>query len=104
VSPVDHDGPVAVRALTLEQNHPNPFNPATVIRFALPQAGPVELAVYDLAGRRVRRLIRGEREAGPHAVRWDGRDEHGQRAPSGMYVYRLEAAGESLTRKMLLVK
>ena len=64
----------------------------------------VALTVFDVTGRRVRSLVAGDLDAGSHAVRWDGRDELGQRAASGMYFYKLEAGGSTLTRKMLLVK
>jgi len=94
----------AAGAARLAQNHPNPFNPSTEIRFSLPRAGTAELAVYDLFGRRVRTLVQGELAAGPHAVRWDGRDEAGERLPSGMYLYRLLADGTTFTRKAVLVK
>ncbi|HOX24864.1 MAG TPA: C25 family cysteine peptidase [Candidatus Krumholzibacteria bacterium] len=91
-------------AVTLAQNRPNPFNPLTRIDFALPAAGPVELAIYDLTGRRVAVLVEGEQPAGDHSVVWPGRDERGRALPSGTYVYRLLANGEVLSRKLTLVK
>ena len=68
----------------LEQNRPNPFNSSTVIRFVLPASDRVELAVYNLAGQRVATLVKGAREAGVYAVRWDGRDTSGQALASGV--------------------
>ena len=91
-------------ALSLGQNQPNPFNPATVINFTLPVDGPVALSVYDVTGRLVRTLVRDELAGGVHAVRWDGRGDSGAQISSGMYFYKLEAGGETLTRKMLLIK
>ena len=61
----------------LAQNYPNPFNSETVIRFDLPQAAPVELAVFNVAGQRVATLVEGGRQAGQYVVRWDGRDGDG---------------------------
>jgi subtilisin family serine protease len=88
----------------LAQNHPNPFNPSTRIAFGLPSGGPVTVTVYDLAGRRVRELLRADLPAGDHSVRWDGRRDDGRPAAAGMYLYRLTAGGETLTRKAMLVK
>ena len=88
----------------LTQNFPNPFNPATVIRFSLPEPGEVELAVFNILGRRVATLAEGVHEAGEHTVRWDGRDDEGNGVSSGVYLYRLKAGERSQTRKMLLVR
>jgi hypothetical protein len=88
----------------LEQNYPNPFNPATSIRFSIPEAGVVRLKVYDVAGRVVRTLVDGATGAGRALVTWDGMDETGRRVASGVYFYRLEAPGATLTRKMMLLK
>lgn len=88
----------------LNQNHPNPFNPQTIIEFALVRTGPVDLAVYDLNGRRVARLVRGEQAAGRHRVLWDGRGLDGRTLASGTYVYRLVADGEVMSRKLTLLK
>lgn len=94
--------PTLVTALA--PNHPNPFNPATRIEFTLATDGPVRLTVHDLAGRRVRSLLAATAPAGRHAAAWDGRDEAGQPAPAGVYIYRLQADGTVVSRKMTLVK
>ncbi len=91
-------------ALTLRGNHPNPFNPKTDIRFALPAAASVELAVYDVKGRRVASLLSGRLEAGDHVVTWLGTDDAGIPQSSGVYFARLRAEGTALTHKMLLLK
>jgi len=89
---------------TLEQNFPNPFNPSTSIRFALPEAGIVQLEVFDLLGRRVELLVGGMLEAGSHSVTWRSN------SPSGVYFYRLEvknAQGNkafSMVRRMALLR
>jgi hypothetical protein len=70
---------------------PNPFRGGTSIRFTVPRAGAVELAVYDVAGRRVRTLLRGAQPAGDGAVTWDGRDDAGREMPPGVYLYRYAA-------------
>lgn len=89
----------------LLRNHPNPFNPRTVITFTLTRPQTVALTVQDLAGRSVRTLLRGARDAGRHAVAWDGRDDRGRQAPSGVYLVRLVPNdGEQRTLKVMLAK
>ncbi|MFO7654843.1 MAG: T9SS type A sorting domain-containing protein [Candidatus Krumholzibacteriia bacterium] len=95
--------PAAVRSV-LEQNVPNPFNPATTIAFELPSAGTVRLAVYDLAGRQLAVLVDEPLSAGRHEVRWDGVDGQGRRSASGVYLYRLETSGRTEVRRMVMLK
>jgi subtilisin-like proprotein convertase family protein len=90
--------------LALGKNYPNPFNPQTTIGFALPRAGEVRLAVFDVRGRLVSQLVSGELAAGRHEVTWRGTDDQGRRMASGTYVYRLQADGVTISEKMLLVK
>ena len=98
VSTSAKDGEVPTE-VTLGQNHPNPFNPETTIRYALPQGAEVRLAVYDLLGQEVGVLVDGFQPAGQHRVRFDGGD-----LPSGSYVYRLQVGEEVVARTMTLVK
>jgi len=87
--------------------HPNPFNPQTTVAFDLARGGRVQLGVYDLRGRLVRLLVDGELMAGRHTVRWDGRDQGGRGAASGVYLCRLEApaiGGAARMLKLTLVK
>jgi len=93
--------PVRIR---LGPNRPNPFNPVTTIRFLLPRRADAELSVYDAAGRRVRALVRGGRDAGEHLAVWDGRDDAGRPVGPGVYFCRLRAGGEERRRKMVLLK
>jgi hypothetical protein len=88
----------------LEPSYPNPFNPETRIAFLLPHPALVSLRVYAVSGRVVRTLADGLREAGPHQLLWDGRDDRGRPAPSGTYFLRLAADGSIQTRKLQLVK
>ena len=86
-------------------NFPNPFNPATTIRCALPAAAPVTLRVLDPAGRCVRTLLSAAPQpAGPFTAIWDGRDDSGYRLASGVYLYRLEAGDFRVSGKMTLLK
>ena len=91
--------------LTLYQNKPNPFNPTTTISFYLPQECIVGLKIYDISGRLVTRLIADERRsAGTHAIEWNGRDARGASVASGIYLYRLTAGKETVSKKMVLLR
>jgi hypothetical protein len=83
---------------------PNPFNPVTTLRYTLPSAGLARLAVYDLAGRRVRTLVDGSLPSGQGESTWDGRDDGGRGLASGTYFARLEAAETSRTVRLSLVR
>jgi hypothetical protein len=97
------------KAFALAPNHPNPFNPSTTIRFDIPATGAgngeisVRLSIYDIRGRRVRTLLEADRPPGRHRAHWDGRDDAGAPAASGVYIYRLEAGPFRAVRKMTLV-
>ena len=83
----------------LLQNYPNPFNPTTVIRYQLEVNSAVELKVFDLTGREVATLVNGRMSAGEHTASFDASG-----LSSGVYMYRLNAGGQVLTRRMLLIK
>ncbi len=89
---------------TLGQNYPNPFNPQTTISFDLVASSEVSLTVFDILGRQVTTLLDGEMPAGHHEVVFDGRDSDSSALASGVYFYRLSAAGGTSTRKMILMK
>lgn len=88
----------------LRQNRPNPFNPTTAIEYELSSAADVSLTIFDIGGRRVRRLDTGPKSAGPHTIRWDGRNDAGEPVSSGVYVYKLVAGEFVATRKMVLIR
>lgn len=88
----------------LHANAPNPFNPTTLIRYDLPRATAVDLSVYNTSGQRVRTLVSGRRPAGSHVAIWNGRNDRGEDAASGVYLYRIQTPEYGETRKMLLVK
>ncbi|MGB9664211.1 MAG: YCF48-related protein, partial [Ignavibacteria bacterium] len=83
----------------LYQNYPNPFNPVTVIKFSIPEASNVKLALYDVLGRKVKELINAKLDAGIHSINFDGSE-----LASGVYVYRLEAGKNVSFKKMMLMK
>lgn len=94
-------------AAFLAQNVPNPFNPTTRIEYGVPANGgavAVRLVIYDTAGRQVRALVTGTQTPGVHRALWDGRDDAGRRVGSGIFYSRLQVGGQSLTRKLVLLK
>jgi hypothetical protein len=88
----------------LHPGYPNPFNPRTTIKFDLHKPGPVELAVFDVAGRLVKRLVHETRPAGNHEAVWNGRDSGGRSAAAGVYFFRLKTTDTIQTQRMTLIK
>jgi hypothetical protein len=86
-------------SFTLEQNHPNPFNPSTAISFSLEETGMANLSVFDLQGREVAQLVSGLTEAGSHTVSFDASN-----LASGIYFYSLNTDAGMLSKRMVLVK
>jgi|GEM_PF-535127 len=89
----------APNSFMLMQNYPNPFNPSTTIKFAIPKAGFVNLAVYDILGRRVAQLLNEHRQAGNYEIKFDAAN-----LPSGIYLYRLNTGSTTEVKKMMLLK
>lgn len=83
---------------------PNPVASRATVRFALPRAGAVSLAIYDVTGARVRTLVNGERAAGEHSATWDGRDDGGRRLGAGAYFVKLASGDREATRRVVLLQ
>jgi hypothetical protein len=99
------DALVVPSRLTLDRNSPNPFRAATRIRFGLPRASAVRAEIFDVLGQRIATLVEGARLGpGPHALVWDGRTSRGSLAPSGVYLLRVTADGESASRRIVMVR
>ena len=90
--------------IELHPAFPNPFNPETTIRYALPADSNVSIVVYDVQGRSVRTLVDQRIKAGLHSVVWDGTNEAGESVASGLYIYRIQAQEFSAVRKMTLLR
>ena len=88
-----------VNTFALDQNYPNPFNPSTKIRFTLPQAGNVNLSVYNLLGEKVAEVMNQEMTSGTFEVTFDGSN-----LSSGIYFYKINANNYTATKKMILMK
>ncbi|MDP8267185.1 MAG: FlgD immunoglobulin-like domain containing protein, partial [Candidatus Tenebribacter davisii] len=94
-----------VPKIVLEQNYPNPFNPTTTISFSIAQTSSyVTLNIYNIKGQKVKSLLNEKLDACTHQVMWDGKDENGKSATSGIYFYKLQTESFSKTNKMLMVK
>ncbi len=89
---------------SVAQNSPNPFNPETSIEYSLPTANNVTFEVLNVLGQRVWNEDFGMQAAGNYQVRWNGRNDHSEQLPSGVYFYRLTSGDKSVTRKMILLK
>ncbi len=87
------------QSFALYQNYPNPFNPTTEISYQIPTSGRVVLKVYDILGREVARLVDRMQEAGMHSVEFDGKN-----FSSGIYLYRLTLNGQTMIKKMEILK
>ncbi len=97
-------GPTDAASLLLSYAMPNPFRSSTRVAYVLPAEAPVQLAVYDIAGRRVALLVDGMQPEGGHEAVWDGRGDDGTRAAPGIYFLRLVAGAETRTVKALLTR
>lgn len=90
--------------LALRQNAPNPFTETTTIGITLPERAEIDVAVFDVAGRRVSTIAAGTRDGGEHELSWNGTDDAGRPVGAGVYFYRLEAGNQTLTRKLLIMR
>jgi subtilisin-like proprotein convertase family protein len=104
---IKYSTPIAVKnennqlpdKFVLYQNYPNPFNPVTVIKYSIPKANYVSLAIYDILGREIKTLVNEYRQAGTYTINWDASNY-----PSGIYFYRLNTKNFTDTKKMVLIK
>lgn len=101
---LQHDTGREIWKIEFEPASPNPFTDQTALRFSLPEAATVSLAVYNVNGQLVRTLESGQVSAGTHQVMWDGRDDAGARVARGVYFCRMDTGGFSATEKVVLLK
>ncbi len=85
-------------------NYPNPFNPTTTINFSIQSNTEVELTIYNIKGQKIKTLADSNFEKGDHSVIWNGSDEAGNSASSGIYLYKLKTKDNQKTNRMLLLK
>ena len=99
VMPVDEELIEVPTSYNLYQNYPNPFNPSTTITYSLPEAGFVKLAIYNLLGEKVTSLVNAQQMAGKYEVNFNARN-----LSSGVYIYRIETANFTASKKLILIK
>ena len=92
------------RELSLGNAAPNPFNPTTTIPYDVPEVTRVRLAIYDVAGRRIRTLVNDDKAVGRHSAFWDGMNDRGERVSSGVYFVRMDAGSKTFTQKIVMLK
>jgi predicted RNase H-like HicB family nuclease len=88
----------------LSQNSPNPFSDYTLIQYQIPEDGRVEVDVFSLNGEKIRTLVSESKTAGNYEAIWNGKDDHGNKLSSGMYVYMLKSSKTILMKKSILLK
>ena len=101
---LDVPGPTVPPGVVFARPSPNPARGAVSLRFTLPSAATVTLAIYDASGRRVRELGSGAQPAGDHVIAWDLRDEAGRAVGAGLYFARLRTEGHQLTQRILALR
>ncbi len=103
---VGNNEPDVPKELALAQNYPNPFNPTTAIRTTIPANGGahVTLRIFDILGKEVETLVDQQMNAGTYTMTWDGHNASGGQAGSGVYFYRLQTDGQTITKRMLLLR
>ena len=85
-------------------NYPNPFNPITNIHFSLPSSGKIDLSIYNMYGQKVKILIDEIYPQGEHSVKWNGKNESGNKLPTGVYFYKIISGNNYQVKRMLLLK
>lgn len=95
---------VQVPALVLLQNYPNPFHAQTIINYHIPIKSTVSLRIYNVTGQLVQILTQGVHEPGKYQVFWNGQDRHHRKVSSGVYFYQLDVDGNSIIKKMIMLK
>ena len=98
------DGGIQPKEYALYNNYPNPFNPSTIIKYALPEASGVSLLIYNINGQEIIRWDESDVSPGYYEKMWNGTTQAGVPVSSGMYIYRLIAGDFVQTRKMVLLK
>ena len=92
------------KAISLYQNFPNPFNPATNIKYQINKPDNIKLTVYNLKGEVIRNLISKNEKAGFNVISWNGKDNYGAKVSSGTYIYTIKTPEFSDSKKMILLK
>ncbi len=101
---VNIETPTVPTDFTLKQNYPNPFNPTTNIEYSLGNEGFLNLAVYDVSGRKIKTLVNQDKAQGNYSSEWNGKNKNGVKVPSGIYFIRMTVGDISQSRKVVFLK
>jgi len=93
-----------VKSFKLYQNYPNPFNPSTTIKYEIPEAGNVEVSIFDLNGGLLKTITNNNEQEGIHTINWNGTNSSGQKVASGFYIYSIKFQNKIISKKMILLK
>ncbi len=104
ITGIDDNTSLVPTKFELAQNYPNPFTISTTISYKLNKQSDVQVTIYDILGREVKKYNIGEQQTGVHGILWDGRNNFGEKVATGIYFYRLNVGKESLVNKMLLTR
>ncbi len=100
----DWDGISLANQYDLNQNYPNPFNPVTTIEYNVPRQSHITIAIFNILGQKIIELVDETKPAGEFQITWDGIDQFGSQAPTGIYLYRLQIGDFVKSKQMLLLK
>ena len=95
---------INLNVFNLSSNYPNPFNPATMISYNIPESSYIKIDIYNSIGGIVRYLYSGQRDQGYHSIMWNSKDNSGKPVSAGLYFYSIRSDNHILSGKMLLVK
>ena len=105
LKPVDADAVPLPDEFELMNNYPNPFNPVTTMKFALPKSENVTIVIYNVLGQKVKTLVSDQKfRAGIRTFQWNGTNDRGMRVGSGTYIYRIKMGNFVASKKMTLIK
>jgi hypothetical protein len=104
LNPTDAENDYLSASTELIGNYPNPFNPATNIKFVMSESGHVKIDIYNSKGQKIITIVDEQKEAGNYSVVWNGKDDSGKNVPSGVYFSKMRSAKYTATRKMILMK
>jgi parallel beta-helix repeat protein len=101
---VDYHPNAPPKVFFIAQNYPNPFNPSTTIEYTLPVDARVRITIYNILGKKVRTLLDEHQPAGHRRMVWEGKDDEGREAASGIYFYQMKAGEFTQSKKMVILK
>ena len=101
---VENDESIVVKEYKLHNNYPNPFNPSTIIKYDIANAGKVSLKIYSVTGALVSELVNRHQSSGRYSVVWDGTNLSGDKLSSGIYLYKLQTTDYQKIGKAILIK